>query len=146
METFTPDRISIDNKVLEEARAADEVNLTDAQLVLKFPDGSEQPLASSIQKLLASALHSLAKNGSVSIGQIPEELTSTTAADLLSVSRPTLMKWVEAGEISSHKVGTHTRFKRQDVLALKMQREQDRREAFAELRALDAELDEIDNS
>lgn len=142
MDTVAPDRISIDTKVLEDVRAANEVNLTDAQLVLKFPDGSEQPLATSIQKLLASVLDSLAKNGSVSIGQIPEELTSTTAADLLSVSRPTLMKWVEAGEISSHKVGTHTRFKRQDVLAFKKQREQARREAFAELRALDAELDD----
>lgn len=27
------------------------------------------------------------------VGRMPEELTSTVAADLLGVSRPTLMKW-----------------------------------------------------
>lgn len=33
------------------------------------------------------------------IGRVPEALTSTVAADLLSVSRPTLMMWVRDGEI-----------------------------------------------
>ena len=53
---------------------------------------------------------------------MPKELTTTAAAKLLGVSRPTLMKWVGEGRLASHKVGRHTRFESEDVLRLKEQR------------------------
>ena len=72
---------------------------------------------------------------------MPDELTSTVAADILGVSRPTLLRWTREGLIESFKVGSHTRFRRSDVLRLREQRETERREAFEKLRALDAEDD-----
>lgn len=44
------------------------------------------------------------------------------------------MKWVRQGRIDSFKVGTHTRFKREDVLRLQAERMEERRAAFAALR------------
>ena len=58
----------------------------------------------------------------MTLGSMPKELTTTAAAKLLGVSRPTLMKWVGEGRLASHKVGRHTRFESEDVLRLKEQR------------------------
>ncbi len=56
------------------------------------------------------------------IGRVPEALTSTVAADLLSVSRPTLMTWVRDGGIESFKAGMHTRFRRDEALRARADR------------------------
>lgn len=110
-----------------------------ATLVLRGPDGTEIDLPDRIQRMLLATLTSVAETGAASIGCLPEELTSTVAAEVLGVSRPTLMKWVGDGRISGFKVGTHTRFKRDDVLALREKRKDERRAAFAALRDDDDE-------
>jgi excisionase family DNA binding protein len=44
-------------------------------------------------------------------------LTTIEAAELLNVSRPFLIKKIEAGELPHHMVGTHRRLRLADVLA-----------------------------
>lgn len=110
-----------------------------AVLVLRDPDGREVVLTQGVQRALLAALASIAEHGEVTIGRVPDELTSTVAADMLGVSRPTLLKWSRDGVIDSFKVGTHTRFRREDVVRLRDERERERRRAFEELRSLDAE-------
>lgn len=114
--------------------------LEGATLVIRGPGGQQTELAPGVQKALLEALALIATEGGVAIGRVPEELTSTTAADMLGVSRPTLLRWSREGVIPSFKVGSHTRFHREDVIALRASRERKRRQAFEELRALD--LDE----
>lgn len=50
------------------------------------------------------------------------------------------MKLIAAGEISSHKVGSHARVKTADVVAFRKLRLERQRAAFEEFRALDEEL------
>lgn len=132
------DRLTITEEAVDEARTA-VAGLLEGQgaLAVRRPDGTHADLPSNIERVLMDALASLAEHGTVSIGHMPEELTSTTASDILGVSRPTLMKWVKADEIASYKVGTHARFRREDVFALRDKRAQERRRAFEELLALE---------
>src|SRR5699024_8926781 len=135
--TASSERITISDQTVKDAQ--DTVVPGGASLVLRLADGKEMGLPSSIQQTLLHALKLIAQQGSVSIGQLPVELTSTVAADLLSISRPTLMKWVAEGRIDSFKKGSHTRFRRDEVLDLRQRNAVARRSAFEELRNLDEE-------
>lgn len=96
-------------------------------------NGETRELSPELSKIIGQAFRALAAHGSVTVGSMPEELTSNIAADVLGVSRPTLLKLAKNGEINSFKVGTHTRFKRSDVMEFKVKREEGRRKAMEEL-------------
>ncbi|GAA3749680.1 hypothetical protein GCM10022239_26260 [Leifsonia bigeumensis] len=68
------------------------------------------------------------------IRSMPEELTTTVAAELLGVSRPTFMKYIQSGEIRSRIVGTHHRVRSRDVIAFRERRDKDRVAALENLR------------
>lgn len=72
----------------------------------------------------------------MTVGTIPKELT-TAAAGFLGVSRPTLMKMINRGEIPAHKVGTHSRLFSKDVLELRKAQREAARKAFDELREIE---------
>jgi excisionase family DNA binding protein len=96
---------------------------------------------SELSTVLRKVVEVLASGGTVTIGSLPEDLTTTVAAEQLGISRPTLMKMIRAGDIPAHKVGSHTRLKSADVLGFRRARLEAQRKAFDELRALEAELD-----
>lgn len=101
-------------------------------------------LPSELSGLLTSILQTIARGGTVVVGSMPKEVTTTTAAEQLGVSRPTLMKMIAKDEILSHKVGSHTRLKSADVTEFKRARLQRQRQAFAELLALEEQADASD--
>lgn len=135
------ERITISDHIIEEAR--DTPITTGSTLVLRSAEGSDIELPADLQRVLLHTLTSIAGDGEITIGRMPEELTSTVAADLLGVSRPTLMKWARAGEIDSFTVGSHTRFTRDEVLRVRAQRADERAAAHAALREFDAAHDEV---
>ncbi len=71
---------------------------------------------------------------------IHAELTTQEAADLLHISRPTLIRLLKEGKIEFHKVGTHRRVPFKSAMAFKRRIDAERREALAELAAYDQEL------
>jgi excisionase family DNA binding protein len=68
------------------------------------------------------------------------ELTTQEAADLLNVSRPTLIQLLEEGKIPFRKVGTHRRVGMEQLMKYKRELETNRRAALAELVAYDQEI------
>lgn len=98
-------------------------------------------LGRELSTVLNRVLTSLAQGHAVTIATIPEVLTSTVAAEMIGVSRTTLMRHARAGDIPHHKVGTHTRFNRDDVLKFKADKLARQRAALAELLALEDELE-----
>lgn len=94
-----------------------------------------------LSAVIAQVLTVVARGGTVTVGSMPEELTTSTAAEQLGVSRPTLMKMIERGEIEARKVGSHTRLRSADVMLFRKDRQARRRAAFEALRTLEDELD-----
>ncbi len=93
-------------------RAADvEVALTDhgAKLVYKLLAASDVDLK-AVEKLLADRK----KDASF--------ISPESAAALLGVSRPTVVRWAAEGLLADHKVNSRHRFKRDDVLRLRDER------------------------
>ena len=81
--------------------------------------------------LFASQFQAILAHHDVSVQFSPEILTTSEAAAILGLSRPTLAKWADEGRIPSHKAGTHRRFKREDVFAFREQRRIEKKQAAA---------------
>ena len=135
--TLINDRVMIDEATVENLKSLPFLGV--ATFRATDAEGRAVPLPFDVQQLISQVLESVAQRGEVTISRVPEELTSTVAAEILGVSRPTLMKWAKEGKIATHKRGTHNRFKRDDVLKLKQQRAEERMQAFREWRAFEEE-------
>lgn len=106
-------------------------------------DGTSVELPREVSQIVRRVLAALSDHGIVTVGTMPAELTSNTAAGVLGISRPTILKLAREGELASFKVGTHTRFRRDDVLEFKQRREASRRATLEEILAIGDQLDEI---
>lgn len=95
-----------------------------------------------LSELIGHVLSAVARGATVTVGTMPDELTTTAASQLLGISRPKLMRDIDAGLIAAHKVGSHTRLHTVDVLQARDARLQRQRDALQELNAL---LDEDDD-
>ncbi|MEO9022483.1 MAG: excisionase family DNA-binding protein [Ginsengibacter sp.] len=67
--------------------------------------------------LLVNILSNMAEGKSITLIPSDTELNTQQAADMLNVSRPHLVKILEAGEIRFKKVGTHRRIDLKDMIA-----------------------------
>lgn len=105
-------------------------------------NGRTVPLPPELSAVLTRVIEVVANGGTVTIGSLPEELTTTMAAEQLGISRPTLMKMIKRNEIPAYKVGSHHRLRLTDVLEAKRARLARQKQAFDELRELSEQLDE----
>lgn len=75
---------------------------------------------------------------------VKEFFTTTEAATMLGLSRPTLMKLIESGEIAHVKVGTHYRVPAQAILEFQRARRARREQAAEALASFSNEIGLID--
>jgi excisionase family DNA binding protein len=91
-------------------------------------------------RLLVQILDEMSRGNAVKLLPIHAELTTQEAAELLNVSRPTLIRLLNEGKMEFHKVGTHRRVPFKSALAYKKRIDKERKAALAELVAYDQEL------
>lgn len=108
-------------------------NTPEVSLRLHDGSGREVELPRELVPIVLAALRAVREGGAFSVGVMPEELTTSAAAKMLNVSRPTLMKMIKAGRIKAHMVGTHHRLATQDVLALRRERIEAQQRAVLEM-------------
>jgi len=106
---------------------------------LRSPDGHQLEIPNSIYRVLVAAVATMAQGNAVSIVPVHHELTTQQAAELLGVSRPHLVKLVDAGEIPHHKTGSHRRIYFEDLMRYRDARDAQRAAALRELTRKSAE-------
>lgn len=133
--------VFLDERQKSALRRLHEQPAVSGSLALVDGKGKTRLLDADLSGLIFRTLHALHENGAVEVRSMPEELTSSTAARLLGISRPTLLKKAQAGDIASFKVGTHTRFRREDVLRFARREENRRRVVLDEILSLGEQID-----
>jgi excisionase family DNA binding protein len=96
-------------------------------------EGDRKRIPPSVHELLVRIVHELARGNAVSIVPVHHMLTTQEAANLLNVSRPHLVKLLEAAELPFELVGSHRRIRIDDLLAYRERRSRRRREILTEL-------------
>ena len=71
-----------------------------------FVTSEEASLPGDVARIINAVLHAVSEGQTISISTLPKEVTTTTAASMLDVSRPTVMKYIRSGRLSARKVGT----------------------------------------
>lgn len=97
-------------------------------------------LTPAMSEIFLELLRHIGSGNAVTLVPIKEMLTTQQAADLLNVSRPHLIKLLEAGAMDFTLVGRHRRIRAEDVFAYKAKRDAERAEALDDLMSGDADL------
>jgi excisionase family DNA binding protein len=98
--------------------------------VLVGEQGERVPLDGSAREALRQAVVALRAGQAITVGASPTTLTTQQAAQLLGVSRPTLVKLLDDGVIPHERPRGHRRVRLADVLAYRETRRTRRREGL----------------
>ena len=101
--------------------------------------GDQIELPSELYRLLRHVVEALQQGFAVTVAPLTQTVTTQQAADLLGVSRPTLIKLLDEGKIPFERVGTHRRILLRDLLTY---REERRAAQYAALDATAVDLDD----
>jgi excisionase family DNA binding protein len=104
--------------------------------------GDRVELPAEVYRVLRQVVEALRQGLAVTVAPLTLTLTTQQAADLLGVSRPTVIKLLEEGAIPFERTGTHRRIMLRDLLAY---REQRRAQQYAALEATSVALDNEDD-
>ena len=77
--------------------------------VVGAPEDETVVLPASALKMLVGILDEMGRGNTVTVIPVHAELTTQEAADMLSISRPSLIQMLDEGKIEYRKVGTHRR-------------------------------------
>lgn len=101
--------------------------------------GDQVEIPSEIYDVLVKAVEAMRKGLAVTITPSSMTLTTQQAAELLGLTRPTLVKLLDAGKIPFEKPATHRRVRLEDVLSFKNERKAEQYAALAALGDIDDE-------
>jgi excisionase family DNA binding protein len=107
---------------------------TDPEDSVELPEG--------VYRILRQVVEAMQQGHAVTVSPQVRTLTSQQAADLLGVSRPTVIRLLNEGKIPFDRAGTHRRVKLRDLLDY---REQRRAAQYAALEATSVSIDDEDD-
>ena len=107
-----------------------------AKARLVGPDGSQVEIPDELYGVLLDVVGALSQGMAISIAPHNTMLTTQEAADLLNVSRPTLVRLLTDGEISYTMRGRHRRVLLRDILDYQERTRSERRQTPSRFRPL----------
>jgi excisionase family DNA binding protein len=131
----TPETVAVASAFL------DAVDQPGAQVSLRDQtSGKDIPLTPQALDLVRELMRDLALNKAVTIVPMDQNLTPNQAADLLHISRSTVMRLIADGTLPAHNVGTHHRISLPDLLTFKTKSDAAFEAGMDELVAIEQEL------
>ncbi|MDA8313322.1 MAG: helix-turn-helix domain-containing protein [Actinomycetota bacterium] len=100
-------------------------------LRLTAADGTDAVLPDELRRVLTTVVSSMHRGQAVTLAPRAMRLTTQQAADLLGISRPTLVKLLEEGRIPFETPNRHRRIRLLDLLTFQQARRVERRESLA---------------
>lgn len=97
------------------------------------PDGVGVPLPPELYDVLVQIVAALRAGRAITVAPLAQRLTTQEAAELLGVSRPTVVKLLETGAIPYEQPGRHRRVRLVDVLAYRDRLRAERRSALDQM-------------
>ena len=127
MTMATLDPVTLPTSQEEQVHALRELLAREGKACLVGKGGEPMlQLPDAVFGLLLQILDDMQHGKAVSIVPVTQDLTTQQAAELLGVSRPFLVKLLEAGTVPFHMVGTHRRVYLRELLAYKEHRDRER--------------------
>lgn len=114
----------------ERQRVRDALDRIGGRPRITTADGTVLDLPEPVAEALAEVLEAAADDERALVLRSPDDLTTEQAAAVLGVSRPTVVRLVDAGKLPARMAGTHRRIALTDVLAHRQASGQQRREAL----------------
>jgi excisionase family DNA binding protein len=97
------------------------------------PDGTLVHLPPAVYEVLTRVIAAMRAGRAITVAPLAQRLTTQEAADLLGVSRPTLIKLLAEGKIPFEQPGRHRRVRLDDLLAYRDRRRSERSADLDEL-------------
>lgn len=107
-------------------------------LLVGASEGEQIELPEPLYRVLVQVVEAMAAGKAVTVTPQEPCLTTQQSADLLGVSRPTVVRLIESGELRAERIGNRRRLLLSDVLVYREQRRQ-RQYAMLEATALDVD-------
>jgi len=106
------------------------------------PNNETLEIPMSVFQVLQQAVNYMMHGKALSVIPCDQLLSTQEAADILSISRSSLVQLLEAGKLPFVEVGTRRRVQLSDVLEYKKHRSQQRRDSLAEMLSISQEAGE----
>jgi excisionase family DNA binding protein len=120
-------------QLLDLMHALEASNKPGALPALVVSDIERHELTPQLARLLSQVVRALSDGQAVTVVPLHRLLTTQEAADLLGVSRPTLIKILEREQLPHEKVGRHRRIQLADLLAYQDRQRAEQRRALDQL-------------
>jgi excisionase family DNA binding protein len=130
-----------------DATALDELQVAldgEKAVSLALADGTSVVVPEQLRVVLSDVVAAMRRGQAISIISSTQSLTTQQAADILGVSRPTLIKLLESGQIPYETPGRHRRIKLTDLLAFREVRREERRAALDRMTVESQEFEALD--
>lgn len=103
--------------------------------VLLGPDGQQVPLPKEVFDVLVNVVDAMHEGLAITVAPMEQRLTTQQAADFLGISRPTLVRLLDNGDLEHEKLpgSRHRKVRLRDLLAFEAQLRQKRKTALDEL-------------
>ncbi|WP_432507221.1 helix-turn-helix domain-containing protein [Kineococcus arenarius] len=131
---FPDEQAQKDAALLKEALLSRSEGSESDFVIVQRSTGKSVEVPIEVERLLGDIAAILERGQGAAVSSVARELTTTEAANLLGVSRPTLVKLLDAGKLHFRQVGRHRRVFLDSVLAYRQDEVERQRQSYAQLR------------